>query len=532
MAICDDKVNCICRRPLRMKNININIRLGKHMSFIAWNDVDWQLVNKRIARYQRRIYKASKNKEEEKVKILQKKLLRSLDAKLLAVYHVTTENKGKNTAGTEKKLYTTPDQKRSLVNNLCLDGKSYPIHCVWIPKAGKAAKRPLGIPVVLDLAKQALVVLALDPQLEASFEGSSYGFRKGRNCQDAIECIFSALSRNTDKTRAYKYILDADIKSCFDQIDHDYLLAKLNTLPAVEKQIRSWLTAGIMEVYSGNAKSLNIASSTFGTPQGGVISPLLANIALNGLHDHLKKWIATRPYPSNIKKPGLRSREDALQFVRYADDFVLSHPDEYIISEAREECRTWLLKNPKLELSVEKTSIVRSDQGFDYLGFRVMNVKRNGVEIVKIYPSRQSQETFKAKVKIIFKRNKMASSFQLIKMLSPVILGWGNYYKYSEARKVFKALSNYVFQKLRAWAFRRDPRKRRRFNKEKYFPSGGGYYFDGSKHKDNWTLVGTEVDSKSGKLLTKFLPQLNWMKKKRWKKVKKASSVYDYDFTH
>lgn len=500
------------------------------MSFTAWNDVDWHLVNKRIARYQRRIFKAAKNKEKNKVQILQKLLLHSLDARLLAVYRVTTPNKGKRTAGVDGKIYSTPQEKIKLLNKVRLDGESYPIRRTWIPKPGKEQKRPLSFPVLIDRAKQTLVAMALDPEWEAQFEANSYGFRKGRNCLDAIETIFGGLANKRKLDRFHKYILNANIKSCFDQIDHDYLLSKLDTIPMVQKQVNAWLKAGIMEGYTRTQNDYVTLTNTIGTPQGDVISPLLSNIALNGLQNYLNKWILTKPYPYGSYG---RSREkiSALTFVRYADNFLVIHPDESIILEVREICRTWLQQNPKLELNDQKTSIVRSDQGCNYLGFTIVTIMRNGRERVKIYPSKEAQNNICLKVREIVQTHKAAAASTLINALNPVILGWGNYYKYSECSEVFSNISHKIHLKLRAWAFRRDRNNIRSVIKEKYFPSGKTYYFDGSSYQDNWILSATETTLKSNKI-ERFLPRLNWLKKRKWVKVEGNSSVYDGNETY
>jgi RNA-directed DNA polymerase len=224
------------------------------MSFSAWKDVIWPQVESRVLRYQTRIFKASREGNLPKVRCLQKRLLSSLDAKLLAVRQVTTLNKGKRTAGIDAKLYLKDKDKEKLVNELRLDGKSSLIRRVYIEKPGKTEKRPLGIPTIKDRAKQALCRIVLDPEWEARFEENSYGFRKGRSCHDAMEAIFLSL-RNSNQDKEYrKYILDADISKCFDQIDHQYLLQKLNTLPEIETQIQAWLQAGILEEWNQKEK--------------------------------------------------------------------------------------------------------------------------------------------------------------------------------------------------------------------------------------------------------------------------------------
>jgi RNA-directed DNA polymerase len=233
--------------------------------------------------------------------------MKSWSARALSVRRVTQDNTGKKTAGVDGVKSLSPAARLKLVNNLKLGSKVSPTRRVWIPKPGTQEKRPLGIPTMKDRALQALVKLALEPEWEARFEPNSYGFRPGRSCQDAVEAIFLAIRAKP------KYVLDADIAKCFDRIDHDALLNKLNTFPTIRRQIRAWLQAGVME-----GKQLFPTSE--GTPQGGVISPLLANIALHGMENRIKQYADTLPTRSGR---GKRDNRSSLSLIRYADDFVI-----------------------------------------------------------------------------------------------------------------------------------------------------------------------------------------------------------------
>lgn len=259
---------------------------------IAWKNIRWSLVQKRINKLQQRIFKSSKENNNEKVKFLQKILIDSLDAKLLAVRRVTTENRGRKTAGIDNKLYNTDEKKINLVKKIKIDGKANPIKRVYIPKPGKSEKRPLGIPIIEDRAKQYLVLLALEPEWEAKFEPNSYGFRPGRSCHDAVSAIFGHLKLGNNNSEFNKYILDADLKGCFDNISHQYIIEKLNTTEQIQTQVKAWLEAGIIE--ENNTKT-SISENQIGTPQGGIISPFLANVALHGMEEFLKNWITTIP---------------------------------------------------------------------------------------------------------------------------------------------------------------------------------------------------------------------------------------------
>jgi RNA-directed DNA polymerase len=497
------------------------------MSITAWNDINWSLTDKRILRYQTRIYKATKDGNISKVKCLQKRLLKSLDAKLVSVRRVTTLNKSKNTPGVDRQIYVTDIEKIDLVKRLRLDGKASPIQRVYIPKPGKLEKRPLGIPTVEDRAKQALCKLALEPEWEARFEANSYGFRPGRCCQDAMEAIFSSCRNNSGDKGFHKYVLDADISKCFDLIDHDYLLKKLATLPELEFQVRAWLKAGILEE-SNSETSLENLINQQGTPQGGIISPLLSNIALHGMEDHMKNWICSKPSFAKTNIYSKDAKRKSLAIIRYADDFVIIHKDEDIIREAKEEISKWLWNGPRLTLSEEKTSIRNTSNGFNFLGFSCITITRGGIPRTKIYPSRSSQAKLLLKVREIVINNRSASSYNLILILRPVIFGWANYFKFSECSGCFHKLTHLIFQKLRAWVFRRDTRNGRMVIKQRYFPSRKSYFFDGSYHQDNWVLNGKQLMN-SGKTKENWLPHIVWVKSAKWIKIKGTSSPFDGD---
>lgn len=498
------------------------------MSVLTWKDIDWPLVERRILKYQTRIYKAIRNHKVSTAHSLQKRLLRSLDAKLIAVRRVTTLNQGKRTSGIDGKIYVTDEQKVKLVKRLKLDGKALPIRRVYIPKPGKLEKRPLGIPTVGDRAKQALCKLALEPEWEARFEANSYGFRPGRSCQDAIEAIFSSLRNNSRDNGYHKYVLDADITKCFDKIDHDYLLKKMNTFPIMENQIHAWLKAGIFEEYVKFKTWNDIPENSKGTPQGGIISPLLSNIALHGMETHMKDWICTKPSFAKTNPYNQNNKRKSISVIRYADDFVIIHKEESIIQEAKEEISRWLRDGPRLELSEGKTFIRDTNNGFNFLGFTCITIARGGISRTKIYPSRESQARLLHKVRQIVIRNRSASSYNLINLLRPVILGWANYYRYCECSTTFNKLTNLIYQKLRAWVFRRDTRNGREFVKEKYFPSNKSYSFDGTTHQDNWILNGEQLGN-SGVKEYNWLPHVSWVKSKKWIKIKDDYSPFNGD---
>ena len=244
---------------------------------ITWQNLPWKEMHVEIYKLQKQIYYSSLEKDTQLVWKLQNRLIRLQSAKLLAVRRVTQDNRGKSTAGVDKVKSLTPTQRIKLAQSMVLDGNADPIRRVFIPKSTPVELRPLGIPTLKDRACQTLALMALEPEWEAKFEPNSYGFRPGRSCQDAIEAIFNSIVRKG------KYVLDADVAKCFDRINHQSLLEKMNTFPAMRRQIKAWLKAGIFNGSTGES-----LFPEEGTPQGGVISPLLANIALHGLERSLR----------------------------------------------------------------------------------------------------------------------------------------------------------------------------------------------------------------------------------------------------
>lgn len=483
------------------------------MSSIAWKEVNWPLVNSRLLRYQTRIFKAARENNIPKVRCLQKRLLKSLDAKLVAVRRVTTLNKSR----VDRKLFLTDIQKGKLVEKLRLNGKALPIRRVYIDKPGKAVE---------DRAKQALCKLALEPEWEARFEPNSYGSRPGRNCHDAIEAIFLATRNGSGEKDYHKYVLDADLSKSFDQIDHKYLIDKLNTLPEIETQVNAWLKAGIMEEFLDSQKENGIFENIM--IMGGIISPLLFNIALHGLEEHMNEWISTKPSFGKINRYCKNTKRKSLTLIRYVDDFVLIHKNENIIREAKEEISKWLNNGPRLQLNEEKTSIRNTSNGFNFLGFSIITIRKGNKPRIKIYPSRKSQAQLLLKVRQIIQKNRSASSYNLINLLRPIIIGWANYFKFSECGKTFNRLSHLIYQKLRAWVFRRDTRNGRRVVKQRYFPNNKSYTFGGTKHYSNWVLNGRQLDTK-GIIRENWLPLMTWVKSEKWVKIKGTKSPFDGD---
>ena len=316
-----------------------------------WATIDWKTVEKMVYRLQTRIFKAKRRGDTKQVHRLQKLLMKSRCAKLLAVRRVTQDNTGKKTAGVDGVKSLRPQQRLDLVNDLYLTDKSKPTRRVMIPKPGTTEERPLGIPCMIERARQMLVKLVLEPEWEAVFEANTYGFRAGRGAHDAIEAIFNSIRYKG------KYVLDADISKCFDKINQKKLIAKLNTFPTLIRQITAWLKSGV--VMDGKLFPTNE-----GTPQGGVVSPLLALIALHGLETAIRSCL----------NQGRAQRALAVAF--YADDFVVLHPSLTVILQCKQAAEDWL-NEMSLELKPSKTRISHTltpyegNVGFDFLGFNI-----------------------------------------------------------------------------------------------------------------------------------------------------------------
>lgn len=416
----------------------------------AWKDLPWRELERAVFKLQKRIFRASRRGQTKAVHRLQRLLIRSRAARLLAVRKVTQDNRGKRTAGVDGVKSLAPTERLALAGTLSSQPSGRAVRRVWIPKPGTAERRPLGIPTLRDRAAQTLVRLALEPEWEARFEPTSYGFRPGRSAHDAIEAIFTAIGKKP------KYVLDADIAACFDRIDHAALLAKLGTFPALRRAIHGWLRAGVLD---GAA----LVPTEAGTPQGGPLSPLLANVALHGLATTIRAAFPRDLYARGQVRWGWQPL-----MVRYADDFVILHEDRRVIEQARELAAQWLA-GVGLELKPAKTRIghtllpVEGRVGFDFLGFEVRQFRvgyhrsgklRLGFKTL-IKPSRSAQRRHDAALAETVRRHRGAPQAALIGALNPRIRGWAGYYAGAVSKAIFRRLDHSLYLKLFRWGRRR-----------------------------------------------------------------------------
>jgi RNA-directed DNA polymerase len=392
-----------------------------------WKDLPWKKIERAVFKLQKRIYQASQRAELKTLHRLQRLLLHSRSAKLLATRKVTQDNGGKHTAGVDGVKSLSAKARIVLAYSLQFTAKAKPVRRIWIPKPGKPEKRPLGIPTISDRICQTLVKFALEPEWEAKFEANSYGFRPGRTCQDALKAIRRSIEQKP------KYVLDADIAQCFDRINHQALITKVATFPHLRRVLKGWLKAGVME-------KDRLFPSEQGTPQGGCISPLLANIALHGMEEALQKAC-----PAYRRQENGRRVCYGLQLIRYADDLVAMHAHLPQLLKAKAALEEWLAPMG-LKLKESKTRIVHSLEpyegkaGFDFLGCSIRQFatsktygrrRRDGSSMgftTLVYPSKESLKRHLQAIKNLIHCYGNAPQEALIGILNPIIRGWANYF--------------------------------------------------------------------------------------------------------
>ncbi|MCX4869374.1 group II intron reverse transcriptase/maturase [Streptomyces sp. NBC_00825] len=468
---------------------------GPEGDLLDWHSIDWATCEENVRRLRQRIFKATQDGDLKKVRNLQKLMLRSHSNTLVSVKRVTQLSSGRKTAGIDGERALTPKARGKLATEIHRSSqpwKARPVKRVFIPKSN-GKQRPLGIPVIRDRVLQARVKNALEPEWEARFEPRSYGFRPGRSCQDAISAIFWTVCGKAAKRR---WVLDADLSAAFDRIDHCHLMASIGQFPA-RNLIRGWLKAGVIDCG-------RFAPTEEGTPQGGVISPLLMNVALHGLERAAGCRYAVAQAG---REPGAAPGTPVL--VRYADDFAVLCHDEMEVHQVRARLEEWL-KPRGLRFNEEKTKVVRLVEGFDFLGFTVRRTRQNKLIIT---PSTAACKRLRTRLRTEAKALQGANAAAVLRKLIPVVRGWAAYYRSVASSTTFSSLDYFMWRLVFKWARRRHRTKPVYWIVNRYF---GQFH---PSRRDRWVFG----DRNSGA----FLPKFAWTSIVRHQLVKGGASPDD-----
>ena len=411
-----------------------------------WDQIDWPVAHRHVRRLQTRIAKATREQDWRRVKALQRFLVNSFSAKALAVKRVS-ENDGKRTPGVDGEVWSTPGAKWQAIQRLGSRGlRPQPLRRVYIPKRGSDKMRPLGIPAMIIRAQQALHLHGLEPVAETRADPHSYGFRRSRGTQDAIARVFNLLAQKDSAP----WIFEGDIKGCFDTFGHRWLE---DHVPMNKKVLSDWLKAGYVE-------SGKLFPTEAGTPQGGIASPTIANIALDGLEAVLAE---------RFGRPRSAINRFRVRLVRYADDFIITGNSKELLEQEVKPCIEAFLAERGLQLSQEKTTITHISEGFNFLGQNVR--KYDGTLLIK--PSAKNVKAFLDSVRETIRLNRSAKQETLINLLNPKIRGWANYHRHVVAKRTYAAVDNHIWRALWRWARRRHPNKSCEWVRLKYFRTLG-----------------------------------------------------------
>jgi RNA-directed DNA polymerase len=459
-----------------------------------WHQINWRHAEHLVRRLQTRIAQATQAGKWGKVKALQRLLTHSFSGKALAVRRVT-ENTGQRTPGVDGETWNTPEQKMTGIGRLRQRGyQPLPLRRVYIPKSSGNSLRPLSIPTMRDRAMQALYLLALDPVAETTADPNSYGFRRARSTADAIEACFIALCNSN---RA-EWVLEGDIRSCFDQISHTWLVAHI---PLEKAMLRKWLKAGYLEQHQFHATEA-------GTPQGGCISPALANMSLDGL----ERLLAT--HFSKTSQVGQRAK---VNLIRYADDFCITGSSKDVLEHAVKPLVEQFLSERGLTLSPTKTVITHIETGFDFLGQTIRKYRWGKRPKFFITPSKKSIKAFLQKIRTRIKEGRDLTAGELISDLNPLIRGWALYHRHVVSKAIFHAVDHAIFQALWNWARRRHRRKSRWWVKDKYFHEEGS---------NRWVFTGV-LKGEEGSVKVVHLLAASSIRIERHTKIRAGANPYD-----
>ena len=434
---------------------------------ICWEAIDWCRAEEVVRRLQTRIVKALQQRAFRQVKNLRRLLTKSLSARLLAVRRVTT-NKGGKTPGVDGIIWKTSGEKILAVHDLGRDVKTQPLRRIYIPKKN-GKKRPISIPTMINRAQQACELLALEPIAETGADPHSYGFRIHRGAHDAIGYVHHILRRKGSP----EWILEADIKSCFDEINHKWLK---DNIPMDKSVLHKWLRSGFIE-------KATLFPTRRGAPQGGIASPTLANMTLDGLEKMIKEKFGD--------KSGQKDRK-MVHLCRYADDFIVSGKSKELLQEEVLPAIKDFLKERGLQISEEKTQVTHISKGFDFLGQHTRKYRGK----VLTMPSKKSVKSLKEMLKQTIKKHGK-DAISLIKKINPIIRGWCNYHRFIVSRKVFEAIDQYAFKLLWKWTKKQHPNKARRWIAKRYFLQGQKWMFTAKtkqgKRKEQYLASSTQI---------------------------------------
>ena len=443
---------------------------------VNWETINWKKVIYEVNKLQKRIAKSVMEKKWRRVKSLQHIITNSFYAKLLAVKRVT-DNKGSKTAGVDNIIWKTPKQYVEAIKSLKIRGyKALPLRRIYIKKKN-GKKRPLSIPTLKDRAMQALFKIALEPISETLADPNSYGFRVNRSCADAVGQAFLVLAK---KYHA-KWIVEADIKACFDKISHKFIL---ENIPIRKDILKKWLNAGYFE----NGKRFAMQA---GTPQGGIISPTIMNMILDGLETEIL-----------TKFP--RRKKEKVNFIRYADDFIITAKDKETAERIVDVVKSFL-EIRDLELSKEKTKISHIDDGFTFLSQNFRKYK--GKLLIK--PSKEAIKSIRTSIREIFRKYRGQPAFLLIAKLNPVVRGWSNYHKMIVSKDTFYKVGNYIYDEIWRWIKYNHPTKGKKWAAKRYFRNE----------------IFSDMDKKQQKLY--FLFRITSIKIRRHVKIKGACNPFN-----
>jgi RNA-directed DNA polymerase len=454
----------------------VGVANGPQGATLDWHAVDWRACEQSVRRLRQRIFTASQAGDLPRVRRLQKLMLRSRSNALLSVRRVTERNAGRLTAGVDGEVVLSPEAKMKLVDRIQRQAEPFtamPVRRVYIPKAGSSSKpRPLGIPVIADRCHQARIVNALEPEWEARFEPKSYGFRPGRGCHDAIAAVYQVSKGKNPRRR---WVLDADLAGAFDRIAHDHILSMLGTFPA-RGIIRQWLKAGVIE----NGR---LSATEDGVPQGGVVSPVLLNVALHGMEQAAGVRYRTTGRHAGTLRP------DSPTLVRYADDMVALCRTRDEALQIKAQLAEWLAPRG-LAFNEDKTRVVSLDDGFDFLGF---NARRYNDKLLT-KPSKAAQRRVRERLRREMRSLRGANARTVIVRLNPIIRGWAAYYRIAVSSEVFASLDDYMWKLAYKWSRHSHPNKSGRWVAARYF----GMF--NKARRDRWVFG----DRNSGAYLHKF----------------------------